>query len=148
MNIDEKDKKILEVLTENSSLSTKAIAKKTKIPITTVHNRITKLKQEGIIKKYTLKLDEQKLGRNIFSYILLKVDNKELKEKQLSQEELAKKIKKEQGVDEISIVAGGSDIILKVGVKDIEELNEFVVKKLRSYDGVESTSTMVILKDI
>ncbi len=148
MKIDKKDKIILEVLKEDSSLSSKAIARKTLIPITTVHNRITKLKQEGVIKRYTLELDEKKLGRNIFAHILIKVDNKELKEKGLTQEKLATKIKKERGVDQISIVAGGSDIILKVGVKDIDELNEFVVNKLKDYDGVESTSTMVILKDI
>ena len=43
--IDEKDQLILEVLKENSTLSTSKIAKSTKIPITTVHNRIKKLEK-------------------------------------------------------------------------------------------------------
>ena len=41
--------KILEVLRENSKLSTQQIAKKTGLPVTTVHNRIKKLKKLGQI---------------------------------------------------------------------------------------------------
>ena len=52
-NMDKKDKTILELLNENSKLTTSQISKKTIIPITTVHNRIKKLEKEGIITGYT-----------------------------------------------------------------------------------------------
>ena len=91
--LDNKDLKILEVLKVNSRLSTQKIAKKTLIPITTVHNRMKKLEKEGIIKGYTVILDYKKLGKPILSFILISVvyssfnkkfirDNKKLNSKQ------------------------------------------------------------------
>ncbi|MBI2546550.1 winged helix-turn-helix transcriptional regulator [Candidatus Woesearchaeota archaeon] len=52
--LDEKDLKILEILMEDSSLSTHKISKKTLIPVTTVLNRIRKLKALGVITRYSL----------------------------------------------------------------------------------------------
>ena len=67
--IDEKDKKILEILKENSNLSTYKIHKKTLIPVTTVNNRIKKLNKLGVIKKYTIEIDKSKLGFNLAAYV-------------------------------------------------------------------------------
>lgn len=147
-NIDEKDQAIISALVNDSSLSTHKIAKKTKIAITTVHNRIQKLRKLGVIKAYTIILDKKKLGKNIFAYILIKVDNKALKLKKMSQEELAKKIKVINLVEEVSIIGGEADIIIRVALEDIEQLNDFIMNKLRALEAIESTKTMIVLKDI
>ena len=47
-----------------------------------------------------------------------------------------------EGVEEVVIVAGVTDMLVKVRVKDIDELNDFVIRKLRSIDGVDKTETM------
>ncbi len=146
--MDEKDKKILNVLKENSKLTTQQISKKLLIPITTVHNRIKKLEKEGIIKKYTLELDNKKIGKNISAYIYITVDYKLLKETKMSQHELAKKLKQHELVEEAAMVTGGTDIIIKIRVNDISELDDFVTKKLRNIDGIDKTQTMVILNEI
>ena len=146
--MDEKDEKILKLLIENSKLTTKQISKKTLMPITTIHNRIKKLEKEGIIKKYTVELDNKKVGKNIAAYILIMVDYKSLKEHKMSQFELTRKIKQYEFVEESSMVTGGTDIIIKVRVKNIDGLDDFVTKKLRNIDGIEKTQTMVILNEI
>lgn len=146
--LDEKDKKILTVLIENSNLSTQKIAKRTNIAITTVHNRIKKLKKIGVIKNYTINVDKKKLGKSLFAFILVNVDNKALKNSKISQEQLAKKIKNIDIVEEVSVIGGGSDIILRVGIEDIDQLNNFLMNKLRTFDAVDSTKTMIVLKDI
>ncbi len=146
--MDRKDEKILELLRENSKLTTQQISKKTLIPITTVHNRIKKLEKEGIIKKYTLELDNKKLGKTIAAYVHITVDYRLLKETKLSQHDLAKKIKQDDSVEEAAMVTGGTDIVIKVRAKDIDELDEFVTKKLRNIGGIEKTQTMVILNEI
>lgn len=146
--MDEKDKKILKLLKENSKLTTHQISKKTLIPITTVHNRIKKLGKEGIIKKYTVELDNKKIGKNISAYIHIVVDYRLLKEIKMSQYELAKKLKQHEFVEEAAMVTGGTDIIIKVRVKDIDELDDFVTKKLRNINGIEKTQTMVVLNEI
>ncbi|MFC1732651.1 Lrp/AsnC family transcriptional regulator [candidate division KSB1 bacterium] len=145
--LDDKDKKILAILKEDSSLSTQQISKKTLIPITTVHNRIKKLREEGIIKGYTVVLDHKKMGRQIAAYILLTVDYNLLKKLNISQHNLAKKIRQNPNVEEVTMVTGGTDILIKVRVADVEALDEFVTKYLRNVDGVERTQTMVILSE-
>lgn len=146
--IDKKDEKILQVLGENARLSTQQISKRTLIPITTVHNRIKKLERRGIIRKYTIEVDETKLGKNVSAFVLAGVDYIYLKNAKMSQEDLAKSIKRMKGVAEISIIAGTSDLILKINVESIEELNDFLIRELRNIDGIGRTNAMVILKEL
>ena len=47
----------------------------------------------------------------------------------------------------MAIVAGETDIILKIDLDDINSLNDFVVNKLRNIDGIDKTRTMVILHE-
>jgi len=142
--MDDKDERILEVLKENSKLSTQQISKRVSIPITTVHNRMKKLKEEGVIKKYTVVLDPKKIGKPISSYILIRVDYRNTKQ---SQHDMAKKLKSRDIVEEVAIVTGGTDMILKVRVRDMDELNDFVIKYLRMLDGIERTETLVIMHE-
>jgi len=146
--MDEKDEKILKLLRENSKLTAQQISKKVLMPITTVHNRIKKLEKEGIIKKYTLEVDNKKIGRAIAAYVQIIVDYKLLKEKKMSQHDLAKKLKQHEFVEEVAMITGGTDIIIKVRVKNIDELDNFVTKYLRNIEGIEKTQTMVVLNEI
>lgn len=143
MQIDEKEHKILELLKENSKLTTNQISKKTKIPITTVHNRIKKLEKAGIIKNYTLKLDFEKLEKPIKAFMLVSIN-----QKKISQEETGKKIKQISEVESVDIVTGTTDIIVQARTKTIGELNDLVTNKLRNVEGVDKTQTMIVLKEI
>ncbi|MBI3033584.1 Lrp/AsnC family transcriptional regulator [Candidatus Woesearchaeota archaeon] len=147
MDLDRKDFAILDVLKENSSLSTQKIARKLGIPITTVHNRIKRLEREKIIRNYTVNIDNPKIGKNVSAFILVAVDYKLLKEIKSSQYELARKIRSNPSVEEASMVTGATDIIIKVRVSDIGSLSEFVTRYLRNVDGVEKTQTAVILNE-
>ncbi|MGM5484314.1 MAG: Lrp/AsnC family transcriptional regulator [Nanobdellota archaeon] len=148
MELDDKDHKILEMLVKDSSLSTQKIAKKTLIPITTVHNRIKRLEKGKVIEGYTVIINKKKIGKNIFAFILIRVDSNYLKEKKITQKDLAKKIKRISCVEDISIVTGDYDIIIRIGVKDVDELNELILKKLRNISGIESTKSMIVLDEV
>jgi len=145
MKLDQKDLKILEILKQNSKLTTHQISKKINIPITTIHNRIKKLEKEGIIENYTLKLNYKKLDLAVLSYVLVTVTYTLPDGTKIKQETVAKKIKGLPEVEEVHIVTGDTDILVRVRVKDIDELNKFVIDKLRSIDGVDKTQTMVVL---
>jgi len=147
MHIDDKDKRILEVLRQNSKLTTQKIAKKLNIPITTIHNRIKKLEKEGIIQQYTIALNHQKLGKGILAVILISVNYLLPGGKKIQQEDIAKSIKK-LGAETVYIVTGGTDILITLRTKDVEELNDFIIKKLRNVDGVDKTQTMLVLHSI
>lgn len=147
MELDKKDHKILDILKKNSKLTSRRISKKLRIPITTVHNRIKKLEKLGIIKGYTVVLDYKKLDRGILSFILVTIVYVLPDGKKIKQEEVARKIKK-TGASEVFIVTGGTDIIVRVRAKDIDDLNNYIINKLRNIEGVDKTKTMIVLNEV
>ena len=143
--IDKNDMKILEILKEDSSLSTHKISKKTLIPVTTVNNRIKKLKNNGVIKKYTIEIDKSKLGFNLLAYIFINISNTELKASGMKVDDLIKIIRKNSFIESVEHVTGNIDIVLKMHVRSIEELNDYVVNTLSNYKGIEKTNTLFVL---
>ncbi|MBI4150141.1 Lrp/AsnC family transcriptional regulator [Candidatus Woesearchaeota archaeon] len=145
--LDKKDQIILEALKEDASRSSQQIAKLTGIPITTVHNRVRRLRQRGIIKQYTIHLDNRKLGKNVSVYVLIKANYAFLKGGKMDHDALANKIHKYPGVESVSLTTGGIDILVKAVMRDMDELNAFVGKFLRALEGVERTETLVVLTE-
>ena len=145
--IDEKDRKILEILKENSSLSTHKISKNTLIPITTVNNRIKKLKKIGVIKRYTVDVDKTKLGYTLAAYVFVHVSLEELKNNNMSIKDLMKTIRVNPLVEFAENITGDVDIIIKMRVHGIHELNDYIVNTLSYYKGVEKTKTAIVLTE-
>ena len=148
MRLDEKDTKILELLKENSALTTSQISKKTKIPITTIHNRVKKMKQLGIIKNFTVNIDYEKIGKPLTAYILLTVNQNISPNKKISQSDIGKKIKMFEDVESVDIVTGAIDMLIKARVKTMHDLNNLITNKLREIEGVDKTQTMMVLEEI
>jgi Lrp/AsnC family leucine-responsive transcriptional regulator len=142
--MDNNDTKLLQLLCRDSKLSVQQLSKETGLPPTTVHNRIKRLEREGIIKGYTVLVDNAAIGREVTAYVLITTVYRLPTGGRVSQEDVAREVKS-LGAEEVSIVAGGSDIIAKVHAKNVAELNEFVVRKLRVVDGVDKTQTMIVL---
>ena len=145
---DKKDIDILNLLNKDAKLTSLQISKKTGIPATTIHNRIKKMEANGIILRYSIVTDTKKLGMKIKAYIMVCVEYMTPAGRKISQTELAQEIKEYPLVDEVSIITGGTDILVKVHSKDIDELNDFIINKLRSIDGVAKTDTMVVLSEV
>ena len=145
--LDYKDKKILNILKENSKLSTQQISKKTFIPITTVHHRIKKLEKEGVIKGYTVLLDDKKLSKNLSAYIMISADLKLLKEKNKTQYDLVKELKKLPCTEKVDIIVGGIDLINQIKVKNVEELNNILLNKIQKIEGISDTQTLVVIHE-
>jgi DNA-binding Lrp family transcriptional regulator len=145
--MDQKDEQIIDILKENSKLSSQQISKRTSIPITTVHNRIKKLEKEGVIKNYTVVLDNKKIGKLVSAYILITVDYKLLKDIKKTQHDLIVKLKNHPAVEEAATVTGGTDQLIKLRVKDITELNDVITRFVRNLEGVDRTQTLVILDE-
>ncbi len=146
--MDEKDEKIIKILHENAKISTQEISKKTLIPITTVHNRIKKLEKEGVIKGYTINLDHAKVGKALTAYILVSVDYNSLKRAKMTQEELGKKLIYYDEVEELAMVTGSVDMILKIRARDMKNIDKFVTGILRGQSGVGATQTLMVLHQL
>jgi Lrp/AsnC family leucine-responsive transcriptional regulator len=142
------DSKIITLLEENAALTNREIGEKLKLPTTTVHNRIKKLEENGVIKKYKAVLDKAKIGKPISAVIQINVDfsghnNKE----KLSQAELCRKIRKIHGTETVLIVTGDFDLLVQASVATKEELSRLVAE-IRKLDGITKTVTSLVLEEI
>lgn len=143
--IDEKDRKIIEVLKQHGDYTTRQIASKTLLPITTIHNRIRKLKREKIIKKFTIELDPIKTGMNFIAYVLVSANLQLLKENHKTQHDLAKELRKLPFVERADIVSGEADIISIIKVKDVEEFDKVLLQKIQLIEGIEKTRSFIVI---
>lgn len=145
--VDDKDLKILDILKSRGDYTTRQISKATGFPATTIHNRIVRMKKEGIIKNYTINLNHKQVGKNFAAIILVSVDYKNLREQKKDQHILAQELGKMPEVEEVTIVTGGIDMVLKVRVTDVEAYDQFLFKKLQKISGIGNTQSLVIINE-
>src|SRR3970040_2716316 len=146
INLDATDKKILNLLQQNSKANIKEIALKIGLTQTTTYERIKRLEKDGVIKNYIAVLDKEKVGYTIevFCQVTLLVHSKEM----ITRFENA--INKIDEVMECFHVAGNYDYLLKIIVKDMNSYQAFLKNKLSVLDSVanvQSTFVMSSTKD-
>jgi Lrp/AsnC family transcriptional regulator, leucine-responsive regulatory protein len=137
MQIEEKDEAIIRKLRLDSSEPVSEIASDLKLPRTTVQERIKRLVQGGVIKRFTLQLDYSKIGKPVTAFILVSF----LAGTGVSQKEAAQKIAEIEDVFEVHVISGDWDIIAKARGESIQSIGELVLDKIRNVKGVERTLT-------
>ena len=130
-------KKIIDILLFNSKTPYREIASKLNISIGTVTNKIKQLEKEGIIKRYTIGIDYERLGYPIEVLIFAKLDKGKYPE-------LFQKYIKNPHVFTMYDVTGNFDAVLSAKFSTRSELNTFL-KRLQSEDYVDYTNTSLIL---
>lgn len=144
--LDAEDVKILRLLQQNCKFSAADIAKKIHIPTTTVYAKIRRMEQLGLIIGYKAILDAKKLDLVTTAIIFISFTYRPAGEEQiLSQRAVAQKIAKFPEVQEVQIITGEWDLMIKIRCKNVEEVGRFVVDRLRPIKGVERTSTCMVL---
>ena len=143
--IDKKDRQILDVLKDHAEYTTRQIAKKTLLPVTTIHHRIRKLQKFGIIKRYTVDVNHQALDQGLLVYVLVSVNLKYLKSKHKSQYDIASDLRKFYFVERADIVSGGTDLVVLVRVKDVAEYDRCLLTKLQLVEGIERTQSLMVI---
>jgi len=135
--IDKKDIKILEVLSKDSRLSYRQVAKKTGLSVTTIISRIKKLEEKGIIRKYSIEVDLEKLGFKLPVIIDIRVMKGRLVE-------VENEIAKYPNVLAVYDITGDYDVAVYAVFTERKELDAFV-KKLQRMEYVERTHTKLVL---
>ncbi|MBU0536643.1 MAG: Lrp/AsnC family transcriptional regulator [Nanoarchaeota archaeon] len=135
MRLDEKDHDIISFLKDNSRLSVRDIGKKTGIRPSTVHDRIKKLVKEGVIEKFTLKLNNKAIGENFIVFMLVAGKPNEY---------VGNTLLGHKNIKEVFGITGEYDMIFKLKFKDVEDFNDFVINFRKLNKGVSKTMTMVV----
>ena len=137
MSLDILDLKIVKCLTEDARSTYKKIAEETGVSEATVKNRIDKLMEEGIIKKFTVIMDYHKLGRAIKAFIGLKIQPAKL-------QEIVEDIQKNPDVHVLYRTSGDVDLLIEVIFEQMEDLNKFLEKEL-ALDGILGTVVTIVI---
>jgi len=149
VKLDEKDVKILEFLQKNCKLSIKEIASNLNLPITTVYAKIKRMEELKLIKGYKAILDYGKVGKGTLAFILVSVAYRPLSEETLiSQREIAKEISKFPEVQEVHIISGDWDLLIKVRAENVDVIGKFVIDKLRTVKGIQKTLTCMVFDTV
>lgn len=145
MGLDEKDLEILRLLQRDAKMSVKEIGERLESPVTTIYSRIKRLEELGYIKGYTALLDAQRLGRGTTAFILASFTYRAPGiERPLDQRQIAREVARFPEVQEVHIITGDWDILIKVKDRDVASIGRFVIDKLRMIEGIEKTLTCMV----
>lgn len=122
------DKEIIDLLREDSRITNVQIAKKIKRSESTVRQRVNKLVEKGIIKKFSIMVDPIALGFNTIAYIGINTHPSRLLK-------AIKSLKKIDEIISISTTTGDYMILCQIWAEDGVHLSE-VVDKIETIDGV------------
>jgi Lrp/AsnC family transcriptional regulator for asnA, asnC and gidA len=138
--IDELDQSILRLLMEDSSQSYETIANEVGSSLSTVHNRIKRLKEEGVIARIVPQLDSRKLGYDICALVDIRIDGGHM-------EEVQQAFCRHPNVCSIYDITGEYDTMFVAKFTSTQEMNAFV-KELAEHKHVNRTSSKLVLNII
>ncbi|BDB97354.1 MAG: Lrp/AsnC family transcriptional regulator [Saccharolobus sp.] len=137
VDLDAIDRRLLIELTRDARTSLRRLAEEMNVSPATLHNRMTRMVQEGIIKSFVALIDYAKLGFTLTSIIMAKVDGKHLVE-------FEKEIANVDNVIAVYDVVGEYDVVIIAKFRSVEELDSFL-KQLLKNPKIERTYTSIVL---
>ncbi|HDR05836.1 MAG TPA: Lrp/AsnC family transcriptional regulator [Candidatus Marinimicrobia bacterium] len=136
--MDHIDKTILKHLQENGRITYQDLAEITKMTIPAVRDRIFKMREQGIIRKFTTILDSKKLDRDVMAFISLLTSSSKHFTDIIQMVELTPEIQ------ECYSVTGGGSHILKAITKNMTTL-EKLLAEIQTWPGVTRTESSLVL---
>jgi len=144
MALDITDRKLLYLLQEDSTRTTKELSVKLNLSVTAVYERVKKLEREGIVTKYVAVVNRNKINKGfvVFCHLKLIQHTKEYLTK------FEQQVTKLDEVLECYHVSGDYDYILKIFVANMEEYREFMVTKLTTLQHIGSTHSTFMIGEV
>ena len=139
--VDNTDLKIFSILMEDAKKPYTEVARKVAVSQGTVHVRMNKMTEAGIIEKTTLKINYAKLGYDITAFIGIYLEKSALYESVLA------KLKGIQEITNIHYTTGNYSMFVKIHCRDTNHLKEVLHEKMQQVDGIERTETMISLEE-
>ena len=142
--IDATNKKILRILQKEGAITNAELASRVGIAPATTLERVKKLENSGIIKKFVALVDPEKVGKGITAFVEISLNDHSSKAVKL----FNKEVRKIPEVLECYHVAGDTDYILKVVTADIKSYELFAIEKLAHIANVGRISTRFVLSEV
>lgn len=138
MELDETDRAILRILSADARTPFSEIARRIEMSSATVHDRVNRLEDAGVIRGYHADIDPKAVGYGVSALVGLRVE-------QGREEDALSRLREIDGVEEIHLTTGEWDVILRVYAEDTDGLRELMFDNVAAMDGFSRSQTMIIL---
>ncbi|MGD1843251.1 MAG: Lrp/AsnC ligand binding domain-containing protein [Thermonemataceae bacterium] len=139
--IDNTDLKILDLLLKDATMPYTEVAERVFVSPGTIHVRMKKLRQLGIVKGSQILLDYQKLGWDVSAFIGIYLNQSSIYDTIVAQ------LNEIPEIVSIHYTTGAYSIFLRILCRDTEHLREVLNDKIQRLEGIQRTETFISLED-
>ena len=140
-NIDKLDLKIIQEMLENAEMPYAELGKKLFVSGGTIHVRIKKLEELGIVKGKRLKVNLVLLGYDITAFVGIFLEKSSL------YDDVAAELEKIPEIIRLNYTTGNYSMYLEIVCKDINQLRSVLHDSLQKIKGIERTETLISLTE-
>ena len=136
--LDDVDSKIIEILKKDSRTPFTEIASILGVSDSTIHVRLKNLKDEGILLRYTVEINEELLGEKVQGFAMINVNPGHL-------EEVISKLTINNRISKIYETHGSNSLIALLNAGNLDELRNLIME-IRQIENIDSVTLTTILK--
>jgi Lrp/AsnC family transcriptional regulator, regulator for asnA, asnC and gidA len=141
LNLDKLDLQIISEMMEDAQISYADLGKKLFVSGGTIHVRIKKLQEQGIVKGTKLNVDLKTLGYDITAFVGIYLEKSSL------YDAVAKDLQKIPEIVRLNYTTGNYSMFIEVVCKDINQLRFVLHDALQKIKGIERTETFISLDE-
>jgi Lrp/AsnC family leucine-responsive transcriptional regulator len=140
--IDDRDRRILTLVQRDAKLSQAEIARRVGLSAAAVNERLKKLENSGVIRRFAALVDPVAVGAPIAAFVEVFIEHPR------SEPAFIEKVLKLDEVQECHHITGEFSLLLKVRVADMGALQQLLIHKLNAFEGVRQTRTVMVLSTL
>ncbi len=141
LNLDKLDLQIIRHMMENAQISYADLGKLLFVSGGTIHVRIKKLQEAGVVKGTKLNVDVKQLGYDVIAFIGIYL------EKSSMYDAVEKELRKVPEIVRLNYTTGNYSMFAEVVCKDITQLRSVLHDQLQKIKGIERTETLISLEE-
>jgi Lrp/AsnC family transcriptional regulator for asnA, asnC and gidA len=141
LNLDKLDLQIIQEMMEDAEVSYADLGKKLFVSGGTIHVRIKKLEELGVVKGKKLSVDLKELGYDVIAFIGIYLEKSSL------YDSVAKELKKVPQIVRLNYTTGNYSMFAEIICKDIQQLRYVLHDELQKIKGIERTETFISLEE-
>lgn len=141
LNLDKLDLQIIQEMLQNAETPYAELGKKLFVSGGTIHVRIKKLEEFGIVKGKKLNVNLKQLGYDITAFVGIFLEKSSL------YDAVAKELEKIPEIVRLNYTTGNYSMYIEVVCKDINQLRYVLHDELQKIKGIERTETLISLEE-
>lgn len=142
--MDRYDKQIIRCLRNDARMSWTKLSEQVNLSASACQRRVEAMVQSGVIRKFTLQLDDKRLGNTVKAFVAVNVERQNTDRA----EALKRQLIDHEQVQSAHMVSGGIDFMLEVVCRDLDDLARFLDEEILRIPGVRDATSSIVLRPV